>query len=193
MDDLDSVSREISREYVATLDVLRHAKNVFFWLAIVAVGLHVVLWFTLRGGDSTHAARQWDLTVEWALAMAGFVGRVSVLIVAGVFTLALLISLTARLGGAASLAKACIWSLAALAMLVPWVRITPDDVAGVSSAFYEFEELNRGTGDTFFAFVRFCLCPLLVAAFLVAAQYCYRSAHRKMTLHPAAKLPIHEV
>ncbi|MFH1417754.1 MAG: hypothetical protein ABII12_05635 [Planctomycetota bacterium] len=199
MDEMDVLSREEGREHLAALEVLRHAKNVFIWLALVAVVLHVLSWIMLRQASSPQAARDWELTAEWMLAMAGFVARASVLVVTGVFVLALLVSLSAKLGGAAGLAKTCVWSLAALAMLVPWVRLSSEDVVNISSAVYGVDELSAhgpgagGGADAFFSFVRFGICPILVAVCLGAAQYCFRSVYRRIAMPSATRLPIREV
>jgi hypothetical protein len=197
MDEMESLGREVGREHLAALDILRHAKNTFLWLAVVAVIFHVVVWIAYRRMDSADPANRFEASLEWMMAVAGFVGRTSALVVAGVFTVTLLISLSAKLGGAAGLAKACVWSLAALAMLVPWVRISTDDAANVPSALYGADELIRKGGgdgaDGFFSFVRFIVCPVLVALFLVMAQYRFRSAYRRITKVTAARLPIREV
>ena len=146
MDESESLTREVGREHLAALDVLRHAKNTFLWLAVVAVLFHVVLWIIFRRVVAADPANQFEQSTEWMLAIAGFVGRSSTLVVAGVFVVILLLSLSARLGGAAGLAKACVWSLAALAMLVPWARITIEDVVGISSALPGGEEMSAQGG-----------------------------------------------
>lgn len=223
MDQIDTTVPGLYRDHLAALDVLRHAKNIFFWLAVVAIALHVVSWaivcctdtldplgpITRGGGDPVYgaeaspgvdrhdAARQWERTLESALALGGFVGRVSVLVLNGVFLIGLLISLSGGLGGAAALAKACVWSLVALAMLVPWLR-APESVALMASALYGLDELTRstvgiGAPNTPMAVVRFLICPVLVAAFLLAAQAGFRKAYGQITAVPGSKLPIHEV
>ncbi|HVP11973.1 MAG TPA: hypothetical protein VMV94_12400 [Phycisphaerae bacterium] len=197
MDETEMLGREAGREHLAALDVLRHAKNAFLWLSVVAVVFHVFLWIIFRRLNSGEGASQFEQSIEWMLAIAGFVARASTLVVAGVFIVILLLSLSARLGGAAGLAKACVWSLAALAMLVPWARISSEDVASIPSAIYGADELaKRGGGDgadAFFTFVRFFLCPILVALFLGIAQHRFRSAYRRITMASSTKLPIREL
>jgi hypothetical protein len=224
MDETDVIPRELCREHLAVLDVLRHAKNLFFWLAIVAVALHVVSWMIVRYTDTLNphrplleyrsaaggltppmptaaqltAAHRWEVALGSALALGGFVGRASTLVVTGVFIIALLVSLTARLGGAADLARACVWSLAALAMLVPWIRAARESAA-MASAFHGLEELSRayggGTdaGGGLLPLVRFLICPILVAVFLLVAQLRFRRARAHIRAAPGARLPIHEV
>ncbi len=199
MDEVETLGRDVGREHLLALEVLRHAKNAFLWLALAAVALHVFLWFMVRRAEASDAAARWQDGLEWMLAVAGFVGRGSVIIVAGISVVVLLIGLNAKLGGTAALARACVWSLAALAMLVPWVRIASDDLVGIPSAFYEADELSRRAGgstsltDAFFLFVRFVICPVLVGGLLGLAQYWFRAGYRRMTATPAAKLPIREV
>ena len=220
MDHVESTTRDLYREHLGTLDVLHYAKDVFFWLALLAVALHVMCWIVVgytdtlaplapttlspdsggRGSampteEQLSSARRWQAAVRAALALGGFVGRASTLVMAGILTIALLVSLSARLGGAADLARACVWSLVALAMLVPWLR-APDEVAGISSALGGMDDLTRASttgGGGLLSAVRFLLCPLLVGAFLVLAQINYRHAHRRITAAPGTRLPIREV
>jgi len=199
MDEVETVSRDAGREHIVALDALRYAKNAFLWLTIVSVAFHLVLWVIVRWAETPDAAARWQDTLEWMLAVAGFVGRASAVVVAGVSVLVLLIGLNARLSGTAALAKACVWSLVALALVVPWVRITAEDMAGIPSAFFEAEELARRVGgsmnraDAVFSFVRFVICPILVAVSLGTAQYWFYAGYRRMTTLSTGKLPIREV
>ena len=52
MDHFEATTREIAREHQAALDVLRVAKNAFFWLAVAAVALHLVTWSVVQFGRS---------------------------------------------------------------------------------------------------------------------------------------------
>jgi hypothetical protein len=209
------------REHLAALEVLRHAKNVFLCLAWIAVALHVFSWITaaytdtlepLRtsavvpyGSESAGAserefaiARQWESVLQSILTLGGFVGRSATLVLCGIFVMALLVSLSSGLGGAAGLAKACVWALVALALLVPWLR-APADLLGVTNAFYSYEELTRdaalarGAAGGVLAFVRYVLCPPLVGVFLLLAQLSFRRAHARITAGFTTKLPLHEV
>ncbi|MBN2560754.1 MAG: hypothetical protein JXQ75_07485 [Phycisphaerae bacterium] len=223
MDPTEGISRELYNEHLGALDVLRHAKNVFFWLAVVAVVLHAVSWVIATYTDALeplspvagdhdggagfeavpteaelNAARRWELAIESALVLGGFVGRASALVLTGVFLLAMLVSLSVRLGGATNLAKACVWSLVALAMLVPWLH-APEEVVGAGSAFYGLDELNRaavsepGTAGGLLSAVRFLVCPILVAVFLFIALVRFHTAYGQITAAPGARLPIREV
>ncbi|MCG8408766.1 MAG: hypothetical protein MI923_26470 [Phycisphaerales bacterium] len=199
MNQLDATRRETTREHVAALEVFRVAKNAFFWLAFIAVVLHLASWLVVQYGDKAEfssasslvsdqagmegdAAQRWVERMESSLVVAGFVAFAAVLVVLGAFVMSMLISLSARLGGAASLAKACVWSLAALALVMPWIRIDPT----------ELDEFHS-TVESVLSVVRFALCPLLVIVFLLFGQIHFRRAHRRITIAPAAKLPIHEV
>ncbi|MFQ5429082.1 MAG: hypothetical protein ACE5E1_02125 [Phycisphaerae bacterium] len=224
MESTTSATREFIREHTAALEVLRAAKNAFFWLAVVAVLLHLASsWLIVResgaraapiaatgslsasgeapalrspGGDTMARWLESD-RIEPALLVAGFVGRASVLVVTGILVLCLLVSLSAKLGGAAGLARACVWSLVALAMLTPWSGINADQLSRMSSALPGFGELDAAAGgglfDSALSVVRFLLCPLLVVVFLVLAQLRFRRAYRKIAGPAVAKLPIHEV
>ena len=190
------------REHREALDVLRTAKNAFLVLAAAAVLLHLVSWLVVQFGTESgpegeyaafeeydaYDAEDWSGGSRWvermgsALVVAGFAGFASVLVLLGIFVIALLVSLSAGLGGAASLAKSAVWSLAAMALVMPWVRILPAEIEGMRSVF-------AGA----LSVVRFGLCPVLALACLCLAQLRFRSAYRRMTSVPAARLPITEV
>jgi hypothetical protein len=204
MDSPGNTHRDTAREHLAAFDVLRFAKNAFLWLAVAAVLFHLGAWWSLRGqameeGDAVSSAVRHVSTgrFESSLAVAGFVARASVLIVAGVLIVSLLVSLSGRLGGAAGLARACVWFLAALALVTPWVRVQTEVAAGLGSALYGFDELDRSVADGsaggILAILRFGLCPVLVVVCLVLGQIHFRRAYRSMTITPPPKLPIHEV
>lgn len=204
MDSPGTTHRDSEREHLAAFDVLRIAKNAFLWLAAVAILFHLAAWLIMRGGaaQGADAAASGVHHVstgrfESSLAVAGFVARASVLIVVGILIMSLLVSLSARLGGAAGLARACVWSLAALALVTPWVRVQTEQAADLGSALYGYDQLDRAVADGSaggaLAIVRFGLCPLLVVVCLALGQIHFRKAYRKMTIAPAPKLPIHEV
>lgn len=233
MDSSDQDSRELTRDHVAALDVLRHAKNVFFWLAVISVVAHVGSWYVARhttlldaavrlttidpdGGDAagpTEAdmnaadrADRWRVAAESSLALGGFVGRASVVMLFALYVLSLLVCLSARVGGAAGMAKACVWSLLALAMLVPWDRLTSPEVSNLPAAFFTMDELN-GAGDAalvtpvdgdapdrpWIGWVRFCIYPLLLGVVVIVGQLSYRGGYRKLSARPGARLPMREV
>lgn len=230
MDSSSDSFQELGREHLAALDVLRLSKNLFFWLAMVSILAHVGSWYVVRhthklddaeraitigqGGAAagpTQAeydrAWRWSRGTESAVTLGGFVGRVSVFMVSGLMVISLLVSLSARLGGAAGIAKAVQWSLLALAMLVPWDSLTPDAVTKIPAAFCTFDELNDArfreiaatavgnseVGVSWRERVRFAMYPLLLAVVLGAAQFSYRGGYRKIVLSPVTRLPLHEV
>jgi len=214
MDPTDYASTELTREHLGAVDVLRYAKNAFFSLALVAILLHVAAWIVVAHTDTLGpllpsaasgmsaaptdaqigSARRWESVLQSSLTLGGFVGRASVLALCGVYVLALLISLSARLGGAAHLTRAFVWSLAALAMLVPWLH-APQEALTTYTAFYGMEELSRSAAADggFLTVVRFLFCPLLVALFLVIAQVRFRNAFTQITAAPGAKLSLREL
>lgn len=209
MDATDAtINRDIARESLTAIDVLRTAKNAFFWLAVVAILLHLFAWLgsnpagaaaTAPAADSAvtdasapDAARVYARVLESRLTLVGFVGRASVLICAGAYIICLLISLVGRIGGTVGLAKACVWSLAALAMVTPWVGAEAHQIAAFRSAFFDGDELYS-FADGLISFIRFVLCPLLVIFCLFLAQWQFRTAYRKVTRPGGGRLPIHEV
>ncbi|HWL94537.1 MAG TPA: hypothetical protein VNT79_13515 [Phycisphaerae bacterium] len=210
-------SRDIARESLTALDVLRTAKNAFFWLALIAIALHFIAWFgaSSRGSDDAGALRQESETpglttpagnesrrddwpepftraVESRLSLIAFVGRASVLVCAGAYVICLLVSLVGRVGGTVGFTKACIWSLAALAMVTPWVGADARQLTAFRSAFYAEDELFT-IGDGLVSLIRFVLCPLLVIIFLVFAQLQFRTSHRRVSVPTTGRLSIHEV
>lgn len=212
MDQADRVSRDISRECMTALDVLRVAKNAFFWVAIVTVALHLVAWFGSKStaapaGDGSQAngeaeiarrATDFDASnsvaraIEAQLLLIGFVGRSAILVINGAFMLALMVAIVGRLGGAAGLTKACVWALASLAMVAPWVSADAGQMVNFRSAFFGRDELYSSGGGGI-VIVRFVVCPLLVGVFLLIAQLEFRSAYKRITAPTGARLPIHEV
>ncbi len=226
MDETDDTLQELSREHLAALDVLRIAKNVFFWLALVSIVALMGSWYVVRHTHKldnafqaitvepgvavpseaarTSAAR-WLHATESSVALAGFVGRASIVMLVGLSVLGLLVSLSARLGGASGMARAGVWSMMALAMIVPWEGLMPAGGSNLPSVFYDMTDLNAigasvaSTADghaattSWLELVRFCLYPLLVAAVLVAAQLAYRRGYRRIVMSPDTRLPIREV
>lgn len=230
MDQPSDSMQELGREHLAALDVLRLAKNLFFWLAIVSILAQVGSWYIVlhtdklenadraltigEGGEATGPTQadidrswRWARGTDSAVSLGEFVGRVSVFMVVGLMVLSLLVSLSARLGGAAGIAKAGVWSILALGMLVPWDSLTPEAVTKVPAAFCSFEELNDARFRDLSAAVemvdnasanwkdtvRFCVYPLLLAVVLGASQLSYRRGYRKIVLSPVTRLPLHEV
>lgn len=236
MSSTDDAAGDLRRDHVAALNALRYAKNVFLCLAILSVLSHLGSWYLVRHSskldalritvidasslgdgaaatvpteEETITASRWRKGAESALTLAGFVGRVSLVMVVGLYGLCLLVSLSARLGGSAGMARACVWSMLAMAMLVPWERLTPDESAGVPAAFYLLDELERAAPDTealaelgedggptssnWMDTVRYCIYPGLLGVVLVLGQLSFRSGHRKLTTSPSARLPMREV
>ncbi len=222
--------RELTRDHVAALDTLRHAKNVFFWLAMISVVAHVGSWYVARhtsaldaairvttldlGGDATAGppseaefvkADRWRVATESALAIGGFAGRASIVMLVALYMLGLLVNLSARLGGAAGMAKGCVWSLFALAALVPWNRLTAPEVSGIPPAFFSYDDLigyingpiaddeAAAAGADWQETVRFAIYPLLLGLVLVVAQLSYRAGYRRVESSPSARLPMREV
>lgn len=211
------------REYAVALDVLRISKNAFLWLALAAIAFHLVTWATVKFANDRAApmrgapdevqndpnriegsfsmlseTQRWSRGQEMALAIAGFVARASLLVLTGIFVLALLVSLNGRLGGAAGLAKACVWTLAALAMVTPWVHVDLGPSLGSHGLFFGMNELTirtreSGTMQQVLAIIRFVMSPLAVAMLLILAQLNFRKANERMSAPAMAKLPIHEV
>lgn len=223
----ESGAAELRREHLAALDALRHAKNMAFWLAVMAIVVHLATWYAVRhtalldarsadgattatagstaGAGAAAAARMWELRLSSALDVAGFVGRASIVLALGLYILSLLVSLSARLGGAAGMARACVWALLALALLVPWDRMTPDEVSNLPSAFYGMEDVVRAGLDGSAAggallhawsaadVIRFAAYPLVILALVVVAQLAYRSGYQRAAGSPAVRLPMREV
>ncbi|MBK8267338.1 MAG: hypothetical protein IPK83_03160 [Planctomycetes bacterium] len=53
MNAIENADRDVARECMTAMDVLRTAKNAFFWLAVVAIVLHLFAWF--GGGPGRRA------------------------------------------------------------------------------------------------------------------------------------------
>ena len=181
---------------MAAIDVLRAAKNAFLWLAIAAIGLHLVAFAVVFStSDDADGVGSWSDRFDQSLTMAGFVARAGVFVVNGIFVMSLLVCLSARMGGAAALARSAVSALAALAMVTPWINAS--ESASFTTALYGSTDIYRAVGGDsalgFIGFVRFGVCPVIVILLMLFAQWNYRLAYRKMTLSPAGRLPIHEV
>jgi hypothetical protein len=163
--------------------------------------------------NGDEVADRWESRLQAALGVAGFVGRAAVVVLVGLLMLSVLVSLSARLGGAAGLSKAFVWSLLALAMLVPWDRLTPDEVKSVPAAFYSMSDLTGVSDDPNAVAVagdridlkdadtmakvldgmRYAGYPLIVLLVLIAAQSNFRAGYRRVVIAPTARLPMREV
>ena len=214
----DSVTQEFRREHLAALDVLRHAKNMTFWLAMLAILAHVGAWYAVRhttllngqtsgevdtstagstaGVGDANKAYQWEVRIEGTLGVAGLIGRAAIVLLMSLYVLSLLVSLSARLGGAAGMAKACVWSLLAMALLVPWDRVTPQEYSNLPSAFFSLDDVTRAavtTGWDLSDTIRFAAFPLVILMLLMAGQWAYRSGYARIVAAPAARLAMREV
>ena len=214
----DSTGQEYRREHLAALDVLRHAKNMTFWLGLLAILAHVGAWYSVRhtnllaaqtaqidtstpgstaSVDDTVRANQWESRLDGTLGVAGLVGRAAIVLLMSLYVLSLLVGLSARLGGAAGMAKSCVWSLLALALLVPWDRLASDPAAAgnLPSAFYSLDDVTRATVATGFNLadtIRFAAFPLVILVLLVSAQVAYRAGYSRIVAAPAARVPMRE-
>lgn len=181
---------------MAAIDVLRVAKNAFLWLATAAIGVHLAAFvIVVMRTDGAEGLGRWADRFDQTLSIAGFVARASVLVINGIFLISLLVCLSARMGGAAALARGSVFALAALAMVTPW--ISPSDSPGFTSALYGSADIYRaGRADAALGgigMVRFGLCPVVVVVLMLLSQWSYRRAYRKMAIAPPTRLPIHEV
>lgn len=181
---------------MAAIDVLRVAKNAFLWLAVAAIALHLVAFAVVfSASDDAASIGSWSDRFDQPLTMAGFVARAGVFVVNGIFVISLLVCLSARMGGAAALARGTVSAMAALAMVLPWINA--NDTLNMTTALYGSADVYRVVGGDAalgaIGFIRFAVCPIIVILLMFLAQWNYRLAYRKMTLSPAARLPIHEV
>lgn len=193
---IDTDNLDLAQEHMAAIDVLRVAKNAFLWLATAAVLLHLAAFvFVFSRGEDFDTFGPWPDRIDQSLAIAGFVARAGVLVINGIFLISLLVCLSARMGGAAAMARGSVFALASLAMVTPWINASdsPALTSALSggSAIYRYIAGDATLG--FIGVVRFIVCPAIVVALLLGAQWSYRRAYRKMTLAPPARLPIHEV
>lgn len=215
----DSTGQDYRREHLAALDVLRHAKNMTLWLGVLAILAHVGSWYAVRHTkllsgpttaeldtsaagstanlDDATRANQWEMRLDSTLGVAGLVGRAAIVLLLGLYLLSLQVSLSARLGGAAGMAKSCVWMLLALSLLVPWDRLSSAPVAGgnLPSAFYSLDDVTRvavASGFNLPDTIRFAAFPLVILILLISAQVTYRSGYARVVAAPAARVPMRE-
>lgn len=215
----DPTGQEYRREHLAALDVLRHAKNMTLWLGVLAILAHIGTWYAVRHTqllngptpseldtsaagstaslDNATRINQWETRLDSTLGVAGLVGRAAIVLLLGLYILSLLVGLSARLGGAAGMAKACVWSLLALALLVPWDRLSSEPVVSgnLPSAFYSLDDVTRvavTTGFNLSDTIRFAAFPLVILVLLISAQVTYRAGYARIVAAPAARVPMRE-
>lgn len=137
-------------------------------------------------------ARMWEFGLRWAMAATKFLAFVSALILAVLALVKVQISLVGRLGGAAALTRALMWSLVLLAMVTPWQQIFERSL--VSGALYNLSDLVAqartilwsqkapGAWELVVYYARFLAYPVvtLLVALLVYGHW--RQGYRSMVM-----------
>ena len=113
--------------------------------------------------------------IAWVLRVSNFAAVVTVTLYSLLLIFCLKISLVGRLGGINHVARAFVWSLVAIAFLLPWQKYFGGVLAG---AVFTPEELMKActrvtaydTLEKVFFYTRFAVLPLLVVLMMLAAQ-----------------------
>lgn len=113
--------------------------------------------------------------IAWVLRVSNFAAVVTVTLYSLLLIFCLKISLVGRLGGINHVARAFVWSLVAIAFLLPWQKYFGGVLAG---AVFTPEELMKActrvtaydTLEIVFFYTRFAVLPLLVVLMMLAAQ-----------------------
>ncbi|MCK5113911.1 MAG: hypothetical protein KAR11_04035 [Phycisphaerae bacterium] len=150
------------KEFLAGLNSLRHAKNVFCILLVLAVLLQIAAFVLVNWVGVIDAAPQaglvtqgqpqevqcsfgepdvWYDVLTWVLPFIRFVGAVCCVLTVITMMFAALLSLISGQGGIKSFFSAFFWSLLLLAVLLPWQTIMKGSL--VAGALFTLGELMR--------------------------------------------------
>ena len=115
---------------------------------------------------------QW---IAWVLRVGSFAAIVTATLYSLILVFCLKISLVGRLGGINHIARAFVWSLAAMVLLLPWQRYFGGVLAGAVFTPTELMEActrvtERDMLETIFFYTRYVALPLVVVFMMLAAQ-----------------------
>ena len=214
-------------DYAAALKSLRGAKNFFWWLIIIALAVQLVSFVLVQWvgvvdakyeptpkvttqtakqvaearSDAAGPAAVWDGLLHWVLPGTKFVAFISALLLVCMLVISLKLSLIGRLGGAAGMIGAVLWSLLLLAMVTPWQQIMDTSVA--CGALYNLDDLVRGVrgvkstwGAENVSFVRhmmhlgrFILYPVATMLVWLLTQARFARGYRRIKAYLKAQTP----
>jgi hypothetical protein len=157
-------------EYSEAMRSVRAAKNIFWWLIILAVVVQIAIFVLMAFGGvldalpearltATQSARgpatspspeaqdnacRWRTTFTIVLAVTEFMAMAMGILLALSLLLAVNVALTGRLGGLSLLISAFFWSLVLLLLaLIPWGHVFKQSV--LPGALFRYEDLCRAT------------------------------------------------
>ena len=141
-------------EFQQALATVRSAKNVFWWLILLALLVQLTAFVLVQFGGvirgstampevaapatvpaekattqlapiTDESAETWRLALGWLLPAGKFVALASVLLLVLTLMFAVKLALQAQTGGVAGLIGAFFWSLLLLVVLIPWQQALP--------------------------------------------------------------------
>jgi len=214
-------------DYTAAFKSLRGAKNFFWWLIIIALAVQLVCFVLVqwvgvvdakyeaapevttqtvkqvaeRQSDAAGTAAVWDELLHWVLPLTKFVAFISALLLVFMLVISLKLSLIGRLGGAAGMIGAVLWSLLLLVMVTPWQQIM--DTSAACGALYNLGDLTRsvrevksGWGAKDVSFMRhmmhlgrFILYPVVAMLIWLLVQVRFACGYRKIKAYLKAQTP----
>jgi len=154
------------REHIKALDTIRAWKTFFVVLAILALATHVGGWALVQLGDglsgggetettqvngnqepsrgtSVEQAERYEAWLERVLPLAEFIGRSTVPLLGVAMLLAVLVSLSGRLGGASDFIAALFVTIFLGALFLPWERLSELFAERDTLSFATFTSLER--------------------------------------------------
>jgi hypothetical protein len=113
--------------------------------------------------------------IAWTLRVSNFVAMVATVLYSLILIFCLKISLIGRLGGINHIARAFVWSLAAVAFLMPWQKYFGGVLAGAVFTPADLMQActrvaKRDLLESIFFYARFAGLPLVVIMMMLAAQ-----------------------
>ncbi len=163
------------------LATIRCAKNLFWWLIVLAilvqltafVMVHFVGFLDAPAAASqptsqpvaNQTAKTFEIVLGWALPAGRFIALVLCLLLVLTLLLAVKLALHGQTGGVAGFLSAFFWSLVLLMVLIPWQQVLPGSTF-VSGATHNLGELLGARAEAAAADASLATVVLYYAKFL---------------------------
>jgi len=203
MESLQGENRPL--EYADAFRSVRAGKNLFLCVvgAIIVIQLAAfVLVEFVRVLEPLNQPDPWRRTLVWVLPATKFLGPVACMVLVLMLLFAVKLSLIGRLGGAAGLIGALLWSVILLAALLPWKRMFAGTLG--CGALYGMGDLDRwmarvrpaagskipGALTWILYYVRFIGYPVVALAVWVLVQVKFAGGYKKMNIPPVVEASV---
>ena len=194
-----------SAEYADAFRSVRAGKNLFLWVvgAIILIQLAAfVLVEFVKVLEPLNQPGPWRRTLMWVLPATRFLGPAAGMMLILMLLFAVKLSLIGRLGGAAGLIGALLWSVILLAALAPWKRMFGGTLA--CGALYNLSDLDGwiarvrpaagskapGALTWILYYARFIGYPVVALAVWVLVQAKFAGGYKKMNIPPVVEASV---